>query len=158
VPTEEPDSLTAAKSYAFRLLSRRPYSRVELTRRLERKGFSEGVSQETVKLIERYGYVNDNELAKREVEQCLQVKKLGPKRIRLRLHTRGIAPETIEEVLSSIDADSVYRLCLEEARTKLATMSEPDAYKKQSRLGSFLLRRGFGFECVTKCLRELTEA
>ena len=29
VPTEEPDSLTAAKSYAFRLLSRRPYSRVE---------------------------------------------------------------------------------------------------------------------------------
>ena len=73
-PTEEPKSLSAAKSYAFKLLSRRAYSCAELTQRLKQKAFSTDISQETVELLKKYGYINDAQLANREVERCLRDK------------------------------------------------------------------------------------
>ena len=154
-PTTEPDSLTSAKSYAFKLLSRRSYSRNELAQRLQDKGFIFDICQDTVKLLEEYGYVNDPQLAAREVERCLKEKKLGPRRLQQRLRQRGIAPVIIDRVMNSVNPEAVYSSCLQEARKKLTLLPSIDPEKKRARLGSFLLRRGFDLECVNRCLREL---
>ncbi|NLG85708.1 MAG: regulatory protein RecX [Firmicutes bacterium] len=154
-PTTEPDSLTSAKSYAFKLLGRRAYSKNELMQRLHDKGFNPDICQNTIKLLEEYGYVNDWQLAMREIERCLKEQKLGPRRLQLRLRQRGIAPEIINQVMSSVDQETVYSSCMQEARKKLATLSDISPEKKQARLGSFLLRRGFDLECVNRCLRKI---
>lgn len=144
VPTKDPDSLAAAKSHAFKLLSRRWYSQAELMQRLQQKGFDTNVCKNTVELLKEYGYVDDTQLAAREVERCLHEKKLGPKRLQLRLQQRGIAPEIIGQVMSSISMESVQQLCVEETKRKLASLPpDLDNYKKRARLGAFLLRRGF---------------
>jgi len=156
-PTQEPDSVVRAKNYIFKLLGRRFYSRNELIQRLKRKGFNDQVCRQVMELVTEYGYIDDTELAKRELEQCLQRKKLGPNRIKLRLQKRGIAPEIICEIMDSLNTDAVYRLCFELARSKLADMSDPNPYKRQARLSSFLFRRGFEPDCIKQCLRELID-
>ena len=154
-PTTEPDSLTNAKSYAFKLLSRRSYSRTELAQRLRDKGFNLDICQDAVRLLEEYGYVDDSQLAAREVERCLKEQRLGPRRLQLRLRQRGIAPEIINQVMVSVNPEAVYSSCLQEARKKLAALPNIDSERKLARLGSFLLRRGFDLECVNRCLREI---
>ncbi|HKM39182.1 MAG TPA: regulatory protein RecX [bacterium] len=156
-PTAEPDCINAAKNYALNLLSRRSYSCKEVALRLRRKGFVDHVNKDIIQLMKEYGYIDDVALAKRELDQCLQKKRFGPKRIQLRLRQRGIAPEIIAEVMGSIDTVAVYELCFKEAQRKLKRMPKLDTSTKHSRLSSFLFRRGFESDSINQCLRELLD-
>ncbi|MGI6128708.1 MAG: regulatory protein RecX [bacterium] len=153
--TTKPESLNAAKSYAFKLLSRRSYSKAELKKRLFEKGFDLNVCLGTLQAMEEYGYINDPELAAREMERYLKERYLGPRRIEQRLRQRGIDVEIVNQVMGSVDTDLVQRLCLQEARRKLGTLSHIEPQKKLARLGNYLLRRGYDLESVNCCLREL---
>ncbi|HHY92819.1 MAG TPA: hypothetical protein GX511_05715 [Firmicutes bacterium] len=145
----------AALHRALQLLGRRAYTEAELTARLGKEGFPKGAVENAALYAARCGYLDDAEVARREVERCFTEKGWGPYRVRQRLRQRGLAPELIAEVLSLWGEPEVRALCLAVAEKKLRFAASPDQGWRAAQVGRYLLRRGFPPEVVEWCLNRL---
>ena len=78
-----------AKNTAVKFLGYRARSKKELRDKLI-KDYDENITNKVISMLEKYGYVNDEEYAKAYVRDCLNLKGWGQKRISLELTKRGI--------------------------------------------------------------------
>lgn len=96
----------AVKEKALRLLEFRSHSEKELCEKLRRHGASDEHIEMTLDFCRRYGFVNDEEYAKRKAADLLNLKKYGIRRIRSELKVKGIAEDIISSVLCSLDTEA----------------------------------------------------
>ena len=87
-----------AKNTAVKFLGYRARSKKELRDKLI-KDYDENITDKVISMLEKYGYVNDEEYAKAYVRDCLNLKGWGQKRISLELTKRGIDKNIIEKAL-----------------------------------------------------------
>jgi regulatory protein len=138
-----------ALRYAYRLLSYRGRSEMELAQRLERKGFGPASVHEAVVHLKEGGYLDDGALALSLRRRAEEVKLLGSTGARLYMRRMGIPREVAEVALAGYDEMASARRLIER---KLPAMGggPGDAAR---RLAGLMRRRGYSAETVRRSLK-----
>ena len=137
------------------LLSRRAWSRAELTARLRRRGAPPEVADEVVADLVARGYLDDAGYARHWVTTRAP-RGYGAARLRSELRARGVAASIIDAALGGLDADTSLGRARDLARRRLPALRRGRPERLASRLRDYLLRRGFGGSIVMRVVREST--
>lgn len=134
--------MESIKAKAFALLARKAYFSKQLRRKLSEKGYPKEEIEALIAEFIRRGWLNDQELANRYVEQQQQ-KGYGARRIALQLREKAgqvdVALGESEEVLATL-IQKKYLGKLQENRDKVIQA---------------LLRHGFSYDLICKALNEV---
>lgn len=147
--------LSKAKDRALNLLSYRSRSRTELARRLIRAGYDEDIVEETLSRLQEVGLVDDAQFSQGWVDSRVSGRGLGKSRVRWELRQKGVAPEVVEEALSSIDPDEERTLAADAARRRWEKDKDPDLRSRRRRVASYLQRQGFDWQTVSEVMENL---
>ena len=146
---------TKALAKAFDMLSRKPYSRKELSEKLSKSGYDEAIVFEVAEELESLGYINDADYAALFLEHCLS-KMWGKKKIRFEMKQKGLADEIIAEAIGSLDdentEDEMTDMIL--ARYRGEDMTD---MKTKARITRYFASRGFDFALIDKAIRKAIE-
>jgi regulatory protein len=145
--------------YAVNLLAHAARTERELRRRLARPVWSTpALVDDVVAALKRYGYVDDEDYARRYAERRAASGRSGARRLRLELRAKGVEDrEVIDEAVREAferapEADAVDALIAK--RTRGRPVTDPDEMR---RLRDFLLRRGFDPDTVYERLRAVAK-
>lgn len=145
----------AARLVAADLLSRRPWTRAELTARLRRRGTPTDVAIDVVADLSARGHLDDAAFARQWIE-TRAVRGYGAKRLRSELHARGIEPGTIDAALGALVQSAELDAARAAARRRLPALQRAAPERIGSRLHDYLLRRGYPTGVALRVVRELT--
>lgn len=142
-----------ANNCALKFLTYRQRSKKEIIDKLAEKGFEDKFIENTLVYLKNYDLVDDLEFARSFAKDKINLNKQGPQKIKYELYKKGISKEIIEKVLD--EDDNEYNRALELAKKKLPSYKNDDRNAIYRKLGGFLQRRGYSYECVSKVLKEL---
>ena len=144
-----------AKTAAFTMLVRRIHSEKEVREKLRKKKFPHETIEQVIARLYEMNLLNDAHFAGALVRDKLKRTPIGKSALKSKLLQKGIAKETIDDVLGETDLNSE-ELCMKAAKKKLKTLGkEPDARKRKQKLSQFLVRRGFDWETIRTTFRIL---
>ena len=144
------------KAIAF--LTRRDHTESEIQGKLSKSGFSETDIQAVIDKLAEYGYVNDEDFAKRYLDSLIQKGK-GRFAIREAMNQKGLAASLVANTIE----DGYSREKEFENAEKLANKviddnsDVKDTMKLTSKVNRRLLGRGFSYEIISdvmSCVRE----
>lgn len=140
--------MNEALKVALRLLSKRDRTEAELKEKLRKKGFSEKIIDETVTYLKQKGFIDDSKFILRAI-QIAEDKFFGKMGLKNYLMRKGIDKELLQS-LPELDELSIARKLLERKKHLIKdTLNE----KKKAKIAGFLLRRGFSWDTVNRCLK-----
>jgi regulatory protein len=147
--------LQQAVDRAYNYLSYRPRSREEVRRYLRRKETPPETIEAALARLDRLDLINDHTFASFWVESREQFSPRGARALKNELRMKGVEREVVEEM---IDDEKDEERALRAGRKKalpLVRVPGMDFATFRARLGSFLQRRGFGYEVSTRTIRAL---
>ncbi|MFO7953051.1 MAG: regulatory protein RecX [Bacillota bacterium] len=154
---EREAALKKARNMVLRFLTYRAHSRKEVSEYLmERKGFSEEISEAVINEMERYGYINDENFA-RDFVLYRKMRGFGLLRVRYELAQKGIDHQLIDQVIEELfnPEDDLARIKEIIDKRVLNRRDNKDFderwFKKEA---SFLKRRGFQDSLIVTALKE----
>jgi len=148
-----------AWEYAVRLLGLRSRSRVELGRCLKTRKLDQSIVEAVLDELERLGYLDDREYARRLAEEAVKTGRLGPAAIRVKLRQQGISDEVAEDAVEKAMAGAdEEELALRVAEKRLRSMEGLERHTRRRRLQAFLGRRGFSGEIIYNVLQRVIPA
>ena len=155
---EENAEYRRAKKRAMYLLGSRPYSTAALREKLL-DSYSEETTDRVVEDMTRYGFLDDEDYAKRLASSIINGKKYGLHRAKAEMRRKGVPDELIEQALSEYSREAVTDNLTELVRKKYSDkISDRDGRQK---VIAALARRGYGFSeikiAITSVLEELEE-
>jgi regulatory protein len=140
---------------ALNFLSYRPRSREEVRRYLRRKETPPEIIETALARLDRLDFVNDRTFAGFWVESREHFSPRGARALKNELRMKGVERDVVDELVNDeLDEERALRAGRKKAIT-LLNASNIDYATFRNRLGSFLQRRGFGYQIVTKTVREL---
>ncbi len=150
------DQRRQALATAAAMLARRPRSEREIQQRLAQRRFAAELIDATVSRLRASKLIDDAEFARVWTESRDRSSPRGQRLIVQELRGYGVEANTAQTAAAAVsDADAAYRVATK--RVRALTGLEYRAFR--DRLGSFLQRRGFGWdvarETVERCWREL---
>jgi len=153
---DEEAALKKARYLVLRLLTYRARSRKEVEEYLERKGFSDQLSESAIKEMEKYGYIDDKRFAK-DFTAYRKLRGFGLKKIRYELYLKGIdsqiIDQTIDEQFDPEDDMSRIKEILEKRNyNKLSEDQRDERWFRRE--AAFLQRRGFQDSLIMTALKE----
>ncbi|HET9922037.1 MAG TPA: RecX family transcriptional regulator [Ktedonobacteraceae bacterium] len=154
---QQEETLQQAVDRAYNYLSYRPRSREEVRRYLRRKETPPGIIDEALARLDHLDLVDDRAFASFWVENREQFSPRGARALKNELRMKGVNRDVVDEM---VDAEKDEERALEAGRKKaLSQVRIPgmDYATFRTRLGSFLQRRGFGYEIATRTVRALWE-
>jgi regulatory protein len=149
------EALQQAIERAYNYLSYRPRSREEVRRYLRRKQTAPAIIDATLERLDRLELVNDHAFASFWVENREQYSPRGASAIKNELRMKGVTREVVDEMISD---EKDEELALRAGRKKAHSLLHNPAMDYmtfRTRLGSFLQRRGFGYEVVARTVKAL---
>ncbi|MBE3561245.1 MAG: RecX family transcriptional regulator [Ktedonobacteraceae bacterium] len=149
------EELQQAVDRALRFLAVRPRSRAEVRRYLHRKGTTAELIETAIERLEQLKLLDDRDFASFWVETRERASPRGALALRNELRLKGVQRDVVEEVVSDEQDDE---RALQAARKKAIMLTgQPgmDYATFQRRLGSFLRRRGFGYNIASRTVRTL---
>jgi regulatory protein len=146
----------AALAAAVDLLSRKAWTRRELTRRLERRGAPPEVAAAVVADLAARGYLDDEALALGWAEVRARVRKVGSVRLRQELGRRGLARDTVSRAVArAFEETPEAERALEAGRRRLPALLRARPDRLAQRLGDYLVRRGYPAAVVRRVVLAL---
>lgn len=146
---DESASAAEIREAALRLLARREHSRVELTRKLTRKGWSEPVVEVVIGELAEENLQSEERFAESFVRQRI-AKAYGPVRIRAELSERGVDRAEIARALETESPDW-FAIAANWYERRYGS-NPPADLKEKSRRQQALARRGFAHEHIRELL------
>lgn len=137
---------------ALGFLGYRARSRREVRDRLVRHGFGEEIIGRILDKLEGQGLLNDEAFARYWLENRESFNPRGQKMLKRELIQKGIAAETVTEVVSAVDEGAS---ALRAAQKRIRNWPTMDYREFERRLGGYLGRRGFGYEVIKSTVRQL---
>ena len=140
---------------ALNYLSFRPRSREEVRRYLRRKETPPEIIEAALARLDRLDFVNDRAFAEFWIETREQFSPRGAYALKNELRMKGVEREVVDEL---VDNEQDEERALRAGRKKamsLVNAPNMDYATFRNRLGSFLQRRGFGYEIATRTVRTL---
>jgi len=140
---------------ALNYLSFRPRSREEVRRYLRRKETPPEIIDAALARLDRLDFVNDHNFAEFWIGTREQFSPRGARALKNELRMKGVDREVVNEL---VDDEQDGERALRAGRKKamlLVNIPGMDYATFRNRLGSFLQRRGFGYEVTTRTVRAL---
>lgn len=139
---------TSARSYALWLLGRREWSALELTRRLQTKGYSDADITECLRVLNEHGLQSDERYAHAKVRQ--KSSRLGNRRLKAELRQKGVGEELVEEAVAQAD-DEVERARCAARRFENKSWD----VSLEAKVWRYLLTRGFSADAIRQTISSL---
>ena len=150
------DKTIRGKKYLLRLLSRRIYSRYEISRKLNNKGYPEKIIADLIFWLENNNYINDELFAEMWAQFRLKNKPIGRYKLNQELRIKGIKQDIIQKVMDKtykeIDELILARNLIKE---KIVSSKIKNIIIDPKKIYNFLLRRGFSTEISKNIYNEL---
>jgi regulatory protein len=160
------DADVRVREIALGLLGHRARTRLELARKLRRKGFGADRIDACLRRLEEKGLMNDAAVAAALVRDRLRHRPKGEAALVSELRAKGVAQTVASETIARVFADeevSDAALAREAAsawlsrqgtpvRQALADRSSPERDKSRRRLYGYLARRGFRGDALTEAM------
>lgn len=135
--------------YALMLITKKDRTEAELRNRLHRKGFSDTEIDEVVKYLKQNGFIDDTKFIQK-AEKLAEDRFLGTMGLKNYLVRKGIDKELIESI-PQIDELAIAKKLIQR---KLHLIKNDSFNKKKAKIAGYLLRRGFSWETVNKCIND----
>jgi len=146
---------TSARLAALRLLGRREYSTVELTRKLIDRGYGADEVHRVASTLVDERVLDDRRMAEAYVRTASRIKGRGVLRIRRELEARGIDPGLAHEVTATLSADDQLTAITRVITRKSGGKALDPALRR--RLFLHLMRRGFAADLVSRALKYMPQ-
>lgn len=140
----------------LRLLARRAHSRVELRRKLGRRGYDEGEVDSTVGRLAEMGYLDDAAFARGLVRRRSQTR--GSLALAGELAGKGIDREGAATALAGLDEETELAAATRLAERLYAAKPLPGYRDTLNTVGAKLARRGFPSGVVRAACRAVLDA
>ncbi len=127
---------------AIQYLSRREYSRAELSTKLGR--LSQGDIEAVLDSLEKDGYLSDRRFTESFIRMRVS-QGHGLIRIRFDLQKKGVNAQLMSEVLEELDVDW-YELASELYARKYSSLLEDSDYKERAKRMRFMSQRGYSMD------------
>ena len=147
--------LQQAVDRAYNYLSYRPRSREEVRRYLRRKETPPETIEAALARLDRLDLINDHSFASFWVESREQFSPRGARALKNELRMKGVEREVVEELIDDEKDEERALLAGRKKALSLVRIPTMDFATFRTRLGSFLQRRGFGYEVSTRTVRAL---
>lgn len=138
-----------ALTVALKLITKKDRTEAELRERLQRKGFPEKDINEAIQYLRQKGFIDDSKFIQK-AKEIAEKKFLGVMGLKDYLMKRGIDKELIQQI-PEIDEFSIAQKLIEKKKPFLRDIQSD---KKKVKIAGFLLRRGFSWDTINKCLNE----
>jgi regulatory protein len=148
-------AMQQAVDRAYNYLSYRPHSREEVRRYLRRKETPPAIIDAALARLEQLDLVNDHTFASFWVESREQFSPRGARALKNELRMKGVEREVVEELIDDEKDEERALLAGRKKALSLVRIPTMDFATFRTRLGSFLQRRGFGYEVSTRTVRAL---
>jgi regulatory protein len=148
-------AMQQAVDRAYNYLSYRPHSREEVRRYLRRKETPPAIIDAALARLEQLDLVNDHAFASFWVESREQFSPRGARALKNELRMKGVEREVVEELIDDEKDEERALLAGRKKALSLVRIPTMDFATFRTRLGSFLQRRGFGYEVSTRTVRAL---
>ncbi|MDO8589131.1 MAG: regulatory protein RecX [Armatimonadota bacterium] len=149
------ETVQRARLAALTLLSYRPRSANEISRRLMLKGYAPDVVDEALEALSQVDLINDERFSRDWVASRLEQKPMGKVRIAWELRQKGVAQDLVEQAVEGVDSETEYELALGLAQRKIRHFGGGVSVDERHRLAQFLRRRGFSWDVTNRVLGEL---
>jgi regulatory protein len=146
----ESDPLSEILERGRALLVSREHACAELRRKLQARGFEEGLIAQAITILTEEGSLDDTRYTELYVAERA-AKGFGPLRIRAELRERGVDDALIDRQLRTMDAD--WAGYLAEIYDRRFGSERPPDRAEFARRGRFLEQRGFPIEMIRRVLR-----
>ncbi|MBE3091753.1 MAG: regulatory protein RecX [Candidatus Atribacteria bacterium] len=150
------DKTIRGKEYLLRLLSRRIYSRYEILKKLNSKGYPENIISNLIFWLEGNNYINDELFAEMWAQFRLQNKPIGRYKLNQELRIKGIKQDIIQKAIDKtyqeMDELTLARNLIKE---KIVSSEIKNIRINPKKIYNFLLRRGFSIEISKNIYDEL---
>ena len=151
---EENAEYRRARKRAMYLLGSRPYSISALREKLL-NNYSEETADRVIEDMTRYGFLDDEEYAKRLAGSVINGKKYGLHRAKAEMRRKGVPDELIEQALSEYSRED-----LTDNLTELVRKKYPDRISdrdERQKVIAALARRGYGFGEIKAAIMAVLE-
>lgn len=148
------DSPAAVRRAAMDLLARREHGRVELARKLRRRGASAELIEAALDRLAAEGLLSES----RYLESFIASRAgagFGPLRIRAELLERGLARAQIDAALAQAGID--WNAQMRDLWRRRFAGERPRDAREQGRQGRFLACRGYPLEAIGRLLKGAAE-
>jgi regulatory protein len=142
-----------ARLVAADLLSRRAWTRADLTRRLRRRGAPAAVAADVVADLVARGHVDDTAFAHQWIA-TRSARGYGAGRLRAELSVRGVDTAVVDAALAGLDPGDALDRARAAAARRLPALRGGDPRRVAGRLRDHLLRRGYPAGVVVRVVRE----
>jgi regulatory protein len=149
------EALQKAVDRALNYLSFRPRSREEVRRYLRRKETPPELVASVMERLDRLDLVNDHAFASFWIDSREQFSPRGAYALKNELRMKGVEREVVDELVNDEKDEERALLAGQKKAFSLVRIPDIDYATFRTRLGSFLQRRGFGYEIVTRTVRQL---
>lgn len=139
-----------ALKIALKLITKKDRTEAEIKQKLERKGFSKEDIAETVQYLKQKGFLDDTKFIQK-AEKIAEDRFLGKMGLQNYLLSKGIDKELIDSIQDIDDLS----LALKLIERKKHLLKEVTDNKKKAKITGFLLRRGFSWDTINRCLKTL---
>lgn len=143
-PQPPEDPVQQAKDICLRLLTARPRTRVELAQALARKGIEEDVASRVLERLDQVGLIDDAAFAEVWVRSRHNFQGLSRRALAMELRRKGVADESAEEALATVDPDAEEERARQLVRKRLRSLTGADETAKVRKLVGMLARKGYG--------------
>ena len=150
-------NLKTASDLALNYLGYRTRTKKQLCDYLIRKGFDQPVIEETVKKMEEYRFLDDEEFARRWVQSKKIGKPAGRRKIAYELKLKGISQDIVESALNTLTAEEEQEQAAKLAEKAVIKYKHLPHKERMGKISQMLMRRGFDWEIVSRVLRHLPQ-
>ncbi|MBZ0286564.1 MAG: RecX family transcriptional regulator [Anaerolineae bacterium] len=148
------DAIIQAVDKAAHFLGYRPRSMAEVRRNLTEKDIPAEVIEAALTRLTDMGYLDDEAFARYWIQNRSEFKPLSQRALRQELRQKGLANAVIDTVLDEVpETDLAYKAALSRVR-RLKRLSHKDF---QTKMASFLQRRGFSYSVARDVIQRLFE-
>lgn len=145
------DERARAASAALAFLAYRPRSGKEVRDRLRQKGFAPLAIDHAIGKLEGWRYLDDEEFARRWVENRTVHQPRGGRLIEQELRTKGVDRDTARRAVEDAEIDE-RAAAIEAAMDRARRLAGEEPAAARRKLAAWLARRGFGWDAVRPAL------
>ncbi len=152
---KDADVLRKAKKRALYLLGERSMCRGELLSKLTRS-YGEEIADEAVEYVEELGYIDDEEYAPKLADYLIRRKRWGIYRAKREMIHRGLDAELVENTLAEFSEEELDEELTELIEKKYS--SKLANYDDRRRTIAALMRRGYSYSSIKRCIEALIDS
>lgn len=143
-----------AKNKALNILSKSSQSEKQIQQKLS-KDFEEHTIDRVIEFLQKYKFVDDEDLANRIVNTNVNLNKYGKNKIKQNLYNKGIDKSIIEQAMNEIDSDKEFENALYLGKKRYDRLKNEDPRKAYQKIGNHLAYKGFNYDIIKKVLNKL---